>query len=256
MADFGRRASDYARHRAGFPDAFFDRLETMGVMRRGTFALDLGTGTGTLARGFARRDLRVTGIDISPKLLEQARLLAREERVDVRFIEAPAESTGLPSGAFDLVSAGQCWHWFDGSAAMQECRRLLRPEGQIVIAHLDWLPFEGNLVEATIRAIHDFGARFPVQLDHAREGLYPEWTRDLAEGGFDGIETFSFDVELRYTQEAWRGRVRASAAIGGALPPDEVQRFDAMFAERIRSFSDPIDVIHRVWAATARRDAS
>jgi len=53
--DFGKTASDYARHRAGFPDAFFERLFSDGTVRPGQSVLDLGTGTGTVARGLALR---------------------------------------------------------------------------------------------------------------------------------------------------------------------------------------------------------
>jgi len=75
--DFARTADDYARHRAGFPDALFERLLQAGVIGAGQRLLDLGTGTGTLARGFARRGLRVTGLDPAGALLEQARRLDR-----------------------------------------------------------------------------------------------------------------------------------------------------------------------------------
>jgi ubiquinone/menaquinone biosynthesis C-methylase UbiE len=70
--DFGRTASDYARHRAGFPDAFFERLFADGSVHRGDAVLDLGTGTGTVARGLAQRGCEVTGLDHSAPLLAQA----------------------------------------------------------------------------------------------------------------------------------------------------------------------------------------
>lgn len=53
--DFGKTARDYGRYRAGFPETFFDRLSAFGVGQSGQRVLDLGTGTGTVAREFARR---------------------------------------------------------------------------------------------------------------------------------------------------------------------------------------------------------
>ena len=53
--DFGRTAEDYARHRAGFPEQLFERLTARGIGCAGQRVLDLGSGTGSLARGFARR---------------------------------------------------------------------------------------------------------------------------------------------------------------------------------------------------------
>jgi 2-polyprenyl-3-methyl-5-hydroxy-6-metoxy-1,4-benzoquinol methylase len=71
-ADFGKTAGDYGRHRAGFPDEFFERLQASGIIRAGMRALDLGTGTGTIARGLALRGCEVTGLDRSVPLMEQA----------------------------------------------------------------------------------------------------------------------------------------------------------------------------------------
>ena len=52
--DFGRTAMDYAAYRASFPEEFFSRLEGMRIGLNGQRVADLGTGTGVLARGFAR----------------------------------------------------------------------------------------------------------------------------------------------------------------------------------------------------------
>ncbi len=68
--DFGRTAQDYAEHRAGFPESFFERLAARGIGVAGQRVVDLGTGTGTLARGFARRGCEVTGIGPAAEMLE------------------------------------------------------------------------------------------------------------------------------------------------------------------------------------------
>src|ERR1700689_438997 len=106
-ADFGKTASDYGRHRAGFPDEFFDRLEQLGILRAAMRALDLGTGTGTVARGLALRGCEVTGLDRATPLMEQAAELDRAAGVVVTYSMAPAEDPGLPAANFDLVTAGQ-----------------------------------------------------------------------------------------------------------------------------------------------------
>jgi ubiquinone/menaquinone biosynthesis C-methylase UbiE len=153
QVDFGKTAQDYGRHRAGFPEALYERLATFGVGVPGQRLLDLGTGTGTLARGFARHGCAVTGLDPSAALLEEARRLDHEAGVDIRYVTATAETTGLPDASFDVVSAGQCWHWFDRAQAAREVRRLLVPGGWLVIAHFDWIPLPGNVVEATERLV-------------------------------------------------------------------------------------------------------
>ncbi len=111
--DFGATAADYACYRAGFPESFFTRLSGFGIGLPDQSIVDLGTGTGTLARGFARRGCRVTAIDPSPALLDEARRLDREAGQTVDYREARAEDTGLDDESADGVTAGQCWHWFD-----------------------------------------------------------------------------------------------------------------------------------------------
>ncbi len=247
-ADFGKTANDYGRHRAGFPDEFFERLKALGILRAGMRALDLGTGTGTIARGLATRGCEVTGLDRSAPLMEQAAELDREAGAVVKYVNAAAEETGLAAAEFDLVTAGQCWHWFDRPRAAAEARRVLKPVGRLVIAHFDWIPLPGNMAEATEKLIEKHNPKWKLG---GGLGIYPLWPRDMALAGFLNIETFSFDLDAIYTHEAWRGRIRASAGVGASLAPDQVAVFDdelrAMLAERFPG--DPMRVMHRVFAA-------
>jgi len=249
---FGRTAEDYRRHRAGFPEAFFERIAGFGVGAPGQRLLDLGTGTGTLARGFALRGAAVTGLDPSDDMLAQARALDAEAGVSVDYVTAGAEATGLDAAAFDVVTAGQCWHWFDRPRAAAECLRLLEPGGTLAIAHFDWLPLPGNVVEATEALML---AHNPEWIGAGGTGVYHRWLTDLAVAGFAALESFSFDVAVPYSHEAWRGRIRASAAIGASLPDHKVPPFEAAHAAMLaaRFPDDPLAVPHRVFAAIGRK---
>ncbi|XXF78579.1 class I SAM-dependent methyltransferase [Myxococcaceae bacterium GXIMD 01537] len=257
QVDFGKTAEDYSRHRAGFPEAFFERLAADGVLRPGLRAVDLGTGTGTVARGLARRGCRVTAVDRSAPLLDAAGRLAAEEGLSLEARLASAEATGLPSASFDLVTAGQCWHWFDRAAAAREAARLLTPGGRLVIAHLDWVPVSGNVVEATEALIDAFNpGPQPLYMGFGHGvGIYPQWFKDVSEAGFSDLQSFSFDVQVPYTHESWRGRTRASARVGASLPPEQVTLFDEalakLFAERFPR--EPLSIPHRVFALIATR---
>jgi len=250
--NFGDTAADYSAHRQGFPPAFFQRLADANLIGPGQRVLDIGTGTGTLARGAAQAGSRVTAIDIAPELLAEARKLDAQAGVEVAYHVSPAEQIALPDTSFDLVMAGQCWHWFDRAQAAQEVKRLLVPGGSVVIAHLDWIPLPGNVVNATEQLIL---AHNPAWAMHGGSGLYPAWLTDLATAGLTSIETFSFDLNLMYTPAAWRGRIRASAGVAASLSPQAVEVFDEelrqMLAERFPQ--NPLPVHHRVWAVSARK---
>lgn len=248
--NFGLTADDYASYRAGFPESLFDRLQrTYGLGRAGQTLVDLGCGTGALGRGFAQRGCQVIGVDPAEAMLAQARKLDQAAGVSADYRPARAEATGLPDGWAEVVSAGQCWHWFERAQAAVEAARILHPGGRIVIAHYDWLPLTGNLVEATERLIQAYN---PAWTMGGGNGIYPAWLTDLGEAGFRQIESFSYDEPAVYTPQAWRGRIRASAGVGASLPPERVAAFDRDLADLLaRRFpGDRLAVPHRVFVAT------
>lgn len=252
--DFGRTVADYAEHRSDFPPELFCRLTEREFAKPGQSLLDLGTGTGALARAFSRQGCAVTGLDPSQAMLDGAQELAKAQNLRAQWVCASAEDTGLPSGQFDLVTAGQCWHWFDAPAAAAEIARVLRPNGRLMIAQFDWLPLPGNLVAEVEAMILRYSPSWHLG---GGTGLYPERFVQLGLAGYRDIESFSFDVEVAYRHEAWRGRIRASAGVGGSLPPDEVERFDQEHKELLqqRSPQDPLSIPHRVFVILARPPA-
>lgn len=248
--NFGKAAADYGTFRAGFPESFFERLAAFDIGRPGQAVVDLGTGTGTLARGFALRGCRVTGVDFDPRMLAQARELDRKSNVSITYVEAKAESTGLPSASADVVTAGQCWHWFDRPQAIAEVIRILKRGGKVVIAHFDWLPLTGNVVEATEKLIKQHNPAWHLS---GGRGMYPQWLPELSANGMQGIETFSYDLDVPYTPAAWRGRIRASAGIA-ALDVDAAQRFDDDLGRLLEAwFPSPVLAVpHRVFAVISQ----
>jgi len=250
--DWNNAAGDYAKHRAGFPDWFFDRISAEGLFREGRRVLDLGTGTGTLARGFALRGGKVTGIDIAPQMMEQAQALGSAQGVSVEYAVAKAEATGMPDAEFDLVSAGTCWVWFDGATAAAEAKRVLKPGGHLMIAMLAWLPLGDNIVSATEHLIEKHNPGWKLGGYEADAAPY---MRALALAGFEARESFSIDYDIEYSHEAWRGRIRASAGVSANLGADAVAAFDAEHAAMLtRDFpADPLQVPHRIVAAWGRK---
>jgi SAM-dependent methyltransferase len=248
--DFGLTSEDYARHRAGFPDSLFKRLSAYGIGMQNQSLVDLGTGTGSLARGFAARGCKVIGIDPAEEMLKAARNLSEDSGLQVDYRVASAENTNLANASADIVSAGQCWHWFDRIKAAKEALRILKPSGKVLIAHFDWLPLSGNVVRATEELIELHNPDWNMG---GGVGMHPQWLTDLGEAGFQNIETFTYDMDEPYTPRAWQGRIRASAGVGGTLPSAKVEQFDEALGKLLgEHFPEAIlKIPHRVFAVIA-----
>jgi SAM-dependent methyltransferase len=93
--DFGQIAA----HAAKAAEEFVART----AIARGTRVLDVACGTGNTAIPAARAGGVVTGLDIAPNLLEQARQRASAEQLEIKFQEGDAEQLPYPAGSFDVV---------------------------------------------------------------------------------------------------------------------------------------------------------
>lgn len=113
----------------------------------GEAVLDVGTGTGVVAITAARAGAKVTALDLTPALLEEARENARiSHREDIVWMEGDAEQLPYPDASFDVVLS-QFGHMFAPrpDVAIAEMRRVLKPTGRVAFA--TWPPehFVGRL---------------------------------------------------------------------------------------------------------------
>ena len=109
--------------------ALFTALVTEHVAAGGRM-LDLGCGTGEIARAGAAAGLRVTGCDISELMLHSA--LSRDPDSDVEWVQLETQwrSLPFPTGSFDAVVAASVLEYVDEpSVVLRECARILRPGG-------------------------------------------------------------------------------------------------------------------------------
>ncbi|MEP0873041.1 class I SAM-dependent methyltransferase [Trichocoleus desertorum AS-A10] len=100
--------------------------------------LDLGCGTGstTLLLKQTFPEAEVIGLDFSPYMLVMADYKAQQAGLNIKFIHANAEQTGLLDGSFDLVTASLLFHETPPTisrAILQEAARLLKPGGEVLI---------------------------------------------------------------------------------------------------------------------------
>jgi SAM-dependent methyltransferase len=261
---FGPTASDYATHRAGFPDGFYKRLSSyFGLLQKPTRILDIGAGTGTIARYLAANGHTVSALDPSPEMLDECRRLEQDLRPSCPKWHHPityhagvtAENTGIKeSPSFDLVFAGQCWHWFDAPRALAEVKRLLdtnTTESRLIIAHFDWLLLPNTIGLWTSDLMSKYNPRWPemIAFSSSGAGFYPQWTVPLYNAGFTDVESFSFIENVAYSHDAWCGRIRASAGIkASGMDEAQVQKFELELRAELDKHANPLQIPHRCFA--------
>jgi ubiquinone/menaquinone biosynthesis C-methylase UbiE len=169
-----------------FSQVIDDYMNALALSRDETI-LDLGCGTGVVARTIARRgDVkgRIVAMDISPYLVGLGKRFASEEGVGGRidFLTGDAHSIIEPEGKFDVVVMHTLVsHVVDPVTVIEEARRLLRPEGRIVI-------FDGDFASRVCATdAPDGGAEMDrlILRMTAQSTVMRQMPRLLAKGGFE-----------------------------------------------------------------------
>jgi SAM-dependent methyltransferase len=133
-------SDDYQRRNA----AHIERGEAWGVWQipeaeleilgdvAGKDVLEAGCGAAQWGRALARRDARMTGLDLSGRQLEHARAAG----ADFPLVHGSAEALPFPDGSFDVVFADHgAFSFADPRLAIPEAARVLRPGGLLAFSH-------------------------------------------------------------------------------------------------------------------------
>ena len=213
---FDQAAGSYDAAR-GFPPGIADLVAdaVAEMIEPGACVLEIGIGTGRIAKPLLARGLRVTGIDLSRKMMRQLLETLPSAVARPALIEADAGWLPLASNRFDAVVAVHVFHLIaHWRQALAEVRRSLKPIGVLLIGY-DWRPpdspgaqilkkwqaiIRARIPEGDLPGARDFGDVTTALIDMGaalEERAVGEWTttRTLARH----IET----IEHRTWSAAW-----------------------------------------------------
>lgn len=124
--------------RPPYPDATFDILVSLAIDASNR-VLDIGCGTGFIARELADRVTYVDAIDISPAMIEQGKHLLRGDAPSLTWIVGAVETAPL-NPPYSLVTAGDSLHWMDWATVMPRLATMLTQHGSLAILGVGQLP--------------------------------------------------------------------------------------------------------------------
>ncbi len=203
---FSNRVENYVKYRPSYPAAVIDLLAGQCGLSSDSIIADIGSGTGILSQLFLKGGNRVFGVEPNTAMREAAeKLLARFSAF--LSVEGSAEATTLPDLSIDFVVAGQAFHWFDGTKAKREFRRVLKRDGWTVLVwnerRLDTTPFLRSYEKLLLK----YGTDYPVV---RHENIYGDIAELFAPNPY---ELRVFDNQQLFDFEAARGRLLSASYV-------------------------------------------
>ncbi len=239
--DWGRASSDYAKYRDIYPEEFYQKILSFGLCKDGQKVLDIGTGTGVIPRNMYRFGADFTGTDISENQIEQAKKLSAESDMDIDFLCCPTEKLDFPEESFDVITACQCFFYFDHDITAPKLYKMLKKGGKVALLYMAWLPSEDKIAGKSERLILEYNPEWTGCNEKRHEIFVPEIYRSY----FKTIHSEVYDIDVPFTRESWNGRIKACRGIGASLDDERIADFEREHLEMLGTVApEKFDVLH------------
>ena len=221
--DWGRTSADYAKYRDIYPPIFYEKIAARGLGVKGQNCLDLGTGTGVIPRNMYKFGAKWTGTDISENQIEMARVLSEKAGMDIHYETVPTEKVPYADGAFDLITACQCFVYFDKPKALPNIARMLKKDGIFLVLFMSWLPEKHELTRLSKESVERANPSW-----NGGEGIFdqPMKFEPVVYEYFEEAFHEEYYADVEFTPEKWHGRVKSCRGIGASLPPEEIAAWE------------------------------
>lgn len=239
--DWGKTSEDYARYRDIYPQIFYDKLVSRGLCVRGQKVLDLGTGTGVLPRNMYSYGAKWSGADISENQIGQAKRLAKKSDMKIDFFVSATENIDFPENTFDIITACQCFWYFDHQTVMPKLAKMLKPNGKLIILYMAWLPFEDRIAGKSEELVLKYSPGW----SGAGETVHPINIPEIYRECFTLLDHEEYRLGVRFTKESWHGRMRACRGVGASLNKEELAGWEKEHLELLDNMApDEFEILH------------
>jgi len=237
--DWGKTSTDYAKFRDIYPQEFYDKIIKRELCMKGQRVLDVGTGTGVLPRSMYRYGAKWTGTDISANQVEQARILSKG--MDIDYYSLPTEDIDFPENSFDVITACQCFWYFNHEQVKSKFFHMLKPDGRILILYMAWLPFEDKIAGESERLVLKYSPKW----SGAGETIHPIFIPDCYKEKFELVYHEEYPLKVRFTRESWNGRMKACRGIGASLTEQEISAWEKEHIKLLAEIAPfEFDILH------------
>ena len=252
MGRFASTAALYEYLRPPYPAAFFKRVaETLKFSRQHAL-IDLGTGPGLLALGFAPYVGRITGVDPEPAMLAAAREAADRAGQELTLIAGKAEDLPDDIGRFDVVTIGRALHWMDRAAILTLLGRLLAPDGVLLTCASSSVADGRNAwLDSYTAARREWAQDNRETAGGRSERLHRELATFLAGSPFHVVETIGVEASHEISVPDMARRMLTYSSSSPALLGDKVEPMLRDVEARLAPFAHG-GAVSEVLVATAQ----
>jgi SAM-dependent methyltransferase len=145
-----QRVVDAYRYRPPYPNEVFDILSGL-ITDEPRAVLDVGAGSGDIARQLVDEVERVDAVDFSMRMIEMGKRLPNGQHPHLQWIYGKIEDVPLTS-PYALITAGSSIHWTEWSIAFPRFRSMLTPNGSLALIYRRTLPMPWDADLRKVRA--------------------------------------------------------------------------------------------------------
>ena len=204
-----------------YPQEFYQKILDLGLCKDGQKVLDLGTGTGVLPRNMYPYGAKWVGTDISEEQIQQAEKLS--SGMDIAYNAVATENIDFPAESFDVITACQCFWYFDHERVMPNLYRMLKPGGKLLVLYMAWLPYEDEIAGKSEELV----LKYSPQWSGAGETLHPIQIPDCYQEKFDMVCHGEYPLNVHFSRESWHGRMKACRGVGASLSGEELKAWES-----------------------------
>ncbi len=242
--DFGKTSAEYAKYRDIYPKALYGKLYEIGVGRKGSSWLDIGTGTGVLPLNMYSYGADIKAIDISCNQIAAAKILATEKGADnIEFSVSPAEETPFENNSFDCITAAQCFWYFDREKIIAEIERLLKPNGVFVKNYMSY-----TLDDEIAKRSHELVKKINTSWTPGASG-----SKDMYNHPFENGQLDIFECHIPFTRESWHGRMLACRGTKASMDSRTLKEWNEQHLKMLEEYPNEFTVKHKVYIAKYKR---
>lgn len=179
------------------------------------------------------------GFYLSANQIEQARILSKD--MDIKYYSQSTEDTEFPDHSFDVITACQCFWYFNHQQVMPKFLSMLKPDERILVLYMAWLPFEDEITGASEKLVLKYSPAW----SGAGETMHPIVIPDCYKENFELVYHEEYPLRVHFTRESWNGRMKACRGIGASLTEQEISLWEQEHRKLLAEFAPAeFDVLH------------